>query len=75
MKNKIFASSISMVIGFVLFAAVFIVGLVVLLSLLFGSLSVHGAESTNVPALGASYNTGAHFASYLACHFSGESIS
>ena len=75
MKNKLIASSLSMVVGFALFALVFIVGLIILLSLLFGSLKVHGAESTNVSALGARYNTTTHFASYLACYFSSESIS
>jgi hypothetical protein len=48
MKGKIAESSLYMVIGFVLFAVVFIFGLTALLMLAFGSLPVHGAEFTGI---------------------------
>jgi hypothetical protein len=48
MKGKIIAGSLYMIIGFVLFAVVFVFGLTVLMSLMFGSLPVHGAELTNI---------------------------
>ena len=75
MKTKIAVPSLYLVIGFALFAVVFIFGLIVLLSLLFGSFSLHGAEFTNVHAFTASPNTAKQFASYSVYHFSGASIS
>ena len=50
MKGKIIASSLYLVIGFVLFAVVFIFGLIALLSVLFGSVRGYGTESINVSA-------------------------
>jgi hypothetical protein len=75
MKAKIVVPSLYLAIGFALFAVVFIFGLIVLLSLLFGSFSVHGAEFTNVRVFIASPNTAIQFASYSAFYFSGGSIS
>ena len=53
MKGKIISSSLYLVIGFGLFAVVFIFGLIALLMLMFGSLPVHGAEFSKMIMFGA----------------------
>jgi len=56
MKYRIIASSFYMIVGFILFAVVFIFGLIALLSVLFGSLSSHSAESIGQFSIGENYN-------------------
>ena len=51
MENKGIASSLSIVVAIVLFAATFVVGLTVLLVLLFGSTRAYGADLTGVPRI------------------------
>jgi len=63
MKERMVPTVISLLIGFVLFAIVFVFGLMALISAFFGSLNLHGAETLNGSILAASFDLATHFAS------------